>query len=1390
MSRNRPDSLLLKIICLFYVGTTVSLISLSAQSIDLFDIDASAFPIMKAKFYAFDEQGTPQRPTAAELTLSEDGAVSTIIGTSCPPVPPLSVLSSVLIIDVSGSMSSQDDGAMRIDLAKAAARAWVTGLPPGKNECAIASFDTESYMIQDYTIDRRKLLAAIEQLRPQGGTDYDAALINPMAGGLVVSSRGRNKRVIVMLTDGRADRPNVEAIVAEAKRQSCQIYFVTLNMPAPQVLKDIADQTGGRVFENVTTISQAEQVYRSILRLLQAKVSCEITWQSRTACQEATRLVEISFQGRRAQQSYVVPSNRVARLEFSPLRYRFYDPIIGSDMTQDVIVTARNATFTVKSIVSSAASFTISPESFTLQPNESRKLVVRYRAVDSSLTFCRFDFTTDVCEQTYFTSGGYHGGRPKNPDLRLKRPNGGESFVVGTDTLIEWEGLPRTELVNLDISPDNGVSWYPVAEKVSGLSYPWKNIPRPTGQNYRIRVIHPELSGDIDPLNPAPECVWQRTLGGSLNDEASTILESASGGLIVAGNVESNDLDVVNKRGGFVGTNRDSWIAALDANGAILWQRSYGGTGNDGTSTLIETADGSLVFTGGTMSTDLDVTDKRGGADNSDLWVTKVNSRGVVLWKRVLGGTSADEASSIIEASDGTLWVAGETSSNDVDVAVKRGDAANKDVWVIKLDAMGNLLWEKTIGGSNVDGAADIVQSADGSIVMAGSTSSNTGDVQDKRGGLSDSDIWVVKLNVDGSIVWQKTLGGSRSDFANSIVARPDGSLLVAGTTESVDIDVTSKRGGQGNYDVWLMKLDANGTLLWQKTLGGTLDDFAASIIETKDGSLILAASTRSKDLDVSGRRLILAESDVWVVKLTADGQIVWQRTLGGSMDDVASSIIETSDESYVVAGFTSSRGIDVQNKRGGSGNKDFWVFKLSSNGVVLQSDYSDTTFAIVEPIASSRDVEMGQVLVGKSKDSVIVDLVRNLGSYGFSVRSIGFRGADSMAFRLISGLPEYSVAPNSVALGELSFRPTRTGLHQAEMVIVTQSDTIVHNIRGFGVAPSLQIVNSIINFGPVLVRTSKDSLGVTTLRNVGSSAMNILGIRHGPPNDVDFSTLAGSGAVVLQPGDSLTMNLRFLPRDVGRTSGRLEFSYNGLGSPATVQLYGEGVVPDTVQTTITLPDITARAGELFPLALSITQSSKLERADAPVNFTATIALNPTVVHVTDPSLTCQQVDVNTCRYVLSGRRTNDTVLVRIPAMATLGTTGRSPLQIISFDWLDSLLGTDVTTRDGSVTITGICEEGGVRLFVPGDAKFSLASRPNPVSSTMDLHFGLAEPTGVNIRIVDYTGQTVLTPVQEPLLQPGAYVRSVDVSALAPGPYIVVLTSANISLQTRMDVVR
>lgn len=363
---------------------------------------------------------------------------------------------------------------------------------------------------------------------------------------------------------------------------------------------------------------------------------------------------------------------------------------------------------------------------------------------------------------------------------------------------------------------------------------------------------------------------WAKTYGGSSRDSASSCQQTSDGGYIVAGLTYTYATD---------SDYSDAWIFKLDASGKVIWQKTYGDSPTDRANSIQQTSDGGYIVAGETWSY---------GSGESDCWVLKLDTNGNVTWQKTYGGSSRDIASSIQQTSDGGYIVAGETLSYDV---------AEGDCWVLKLDADGNVVWQKTYGGIDNDGGAVIKQTSDGGYIVAATTSSYGG---------GSYDCWVLKLDADGDVTWQKTYGGIYPDYARSIQETSDG-FIMAGETYSYGTD--------SSYDAWILRLGTSGDVIWQKTYGESEHESADSIQLTSDDGFIVLGTTSSYGN---------GEDDLWVLKLQADGTVDWQRTYGGSDDEMANSIKQVSDGGYIIVGETQSYG---------AGNYDSWVLKLDTNG-------------------------------------------------------------------------------------------------------------------------------------------------------------------------------------------------------------------------------------------------------------------------------------------------------------------------------------------------------------------------------------------------------------------------------------------------------------------------
>lgn len=417
-----------------------------------------------------------------------------------------------------------------------------------------------------------------------------------------------------------------------------------------------------------------------------------------------------------------------------------------------------------------------------------------------------------------------------------------------------------------------------------------------------------------------PNIEWEKSFGGSDLDRVLSIDPTTDGGYIVGGTSWSIDGDVTGNNG-----LSDYWVVKLTANGSLDWQKSLGGSHSELAWSIQQTLDGGYIVSGGSRSNNGDVSGNHG---DQDQWIVKLTETGSIEWQKSFGGTLSDFANSIQQTTDGGYIIAGYSRSNDGDVT---GNHGSLDYWIVKINESGTLEWQKSLGGSDFDTAESIKQTLDGGYIVAGYSNSNDGDVSGNHGGSQD--YWVVKLSIIGNIEWQKSLGGTGLDRALSVIQTQDNGYLVGGYSNSNDGDVTEN---QGSSDLWIVKLTETGSLDWQKSLGGSYGDAALSVSESIDGGFIVAGISESTDGDVIGNH---GENDFWVLRFSLTGTLEWQKSIGGSLEDTALSIHQTLDGGYIVAGFSFSEDGDVTNNQGGA---DCWVVKLISELSVDDNEFKN----------------------------------------------------------------------------------------------------------------------------------------------------------------------------------------------------------------------------------------------------------------------------------------------------------------------------------------------------------------------------------------------------------------------------------------------------------------
>jgi PKD repeat protein len=356
---------------------------------------------------------------------------------------------------------------------------------------------------------------------------------------------------------------------------------------------------------------------------------------------------------------------------------------------------------------------------------------------------------------------------------------------------------------------------------------------------------------------------------------------------------------------------RDGWVIKVDAEGNQLWTQAYG-DGDDGRNELyevIQLADNSLVFVGSKTTND---------TGKHDAWLIKANETGQIQWEKTLGDSEDDRAYDLVQTTDGGFVLGGYTSS----------DAGDKDMWLVRTNPDGDIIWNQTYGGQHDESIRCLIQTSDGGFALIGYTHSS---------GEGGSDVWLVKTDPNGEVQWTQTYGGENDEKAYSGIQTTQGEYVLAGYTETY---------GSGKSDVWLIKTDENGSLQWERTFGREENDYAYDLINTSDGFAIAGQKT---GYDFFANLFV---NYWWLIKTDNNGNIDWTQTYYGDpyhygpTGDAAYALIQTPDEGFAITGQRGAfeEGFDA----------DTWIIKTNEIGAPEwdqppHTDYPNTARFIIQ---------------------------------------------------------------------------------------------------------------------------------------------------------------------------------------------------------------------------------------------------------------------------------------------------------------------------------------------------------------------------------------------------------------------------------------------------------
>ena len=412
------------------------------------------------------------------------------------------------------------------------------------------------------------------------------------------------------------------------------------------------------------------------------------------------------------------------------------------------------------------------------------------------------------------------------------------------------------------------------------------------------------------PVSTKHALQWVQLFGGSAEDIAHAVIATSDGGFAVLGNTKSTNGDIQDK----TVEVSDLLLIKYSATAQLEWSKTYGGSLDDRGHSLVQMTDGGYALLGYSMSSDIDASNNEGQHDN---WVLRVDAQGELMWEKSFGFSGHDHAYSIIATQDGGLLFNGfldVTSSGGLGSTSKGGRHGVGEFWVHKIDTSGNIQWRRFYGGTSNDRSYAAVETDEGDFVIVGTTESTDVDISSPRG---DYDVWVIKIAEDGTLLWERSFGGTEYEGSNAVWLDSKQVLHVFGNTFSTDKDISSPLGSS---DFWLISVDQSGNLLTENTFGGTAFDLGRDLLIDQHNQFWLTGYSRSSDIDLSENH---GDNDIVLLQLDKNKFPKQHFSLGGSGLDIAHAIVELPLGGILVVGSTESVDGPFANNRG---DKDIFL--------------------------------------------------------------------------------------------------------------------------------------------------------------------------------------------------------------------------------------------------------------------------------------------------------------------------------------------------------------------------------------------------------------------------------------------------------------------------------
>jgi len=537
-----------------------------------------------------------------------------------------------------------------------------------------------------------------------------------------------------------------------------------------------------------------------------------------------------------------------------------------------------------------------------------------------------------------------------------------------------------------------------------------------------------------------PVKLWDKSFGGDNSEWLSTIIPTPDGNFLLCGaslSGVSYDKSEPLRNDNPTSLYPDFWIVKMTPGGDKIWDRTIGSTSGESISNAFPTPDGGYLLIGSSLS---GISGDKTTASKGlyDIWIVKINANGVKQWEKVIGGSASDEVYTAIATTDGGYLLGGYSESG-ISGDKSQPNRGWKDFWVVKTDAAGNKVWDKTMGSFYVDYIRSIIATPDGGFLLCGS--SESGPSNEKLSlNYGSYDYWVVKTDGSGNLQWEKTYGGAAREDLYAACKIPGGGYLLAGTSES-GISGNKTAASKGKSDFWLVRIDESGNILGDSSVGGNEDDFLRVAEPVNDGGFIFAGSSWSGITgNKSQARVGTYYGDYWMIKTDASGNKLWDKTVGGTDDETVKSVLKTADGGFLLGGetYSSRSGDKTEYSKGGT---DYWLVRLAAPNNITTGSLTSNNICTgaLQPVSYNASGYYN------STNTFTAQLSDATGSFAAPV-NIGTITSGNLSGTIQATIPTTVVTGSGYRIRVVSNNPATTGSDNGSDITINPSPSFLIN--------------------------------------------------------------------------------------------------------------------------------------------------------------------------------------------------------------------------------------------------------------------------------------------------------------------------------------------------------